>query len=257
MNPQWPIVPLGIADIVERSRAMPYVMNRFALALGIIERGYDTLGRPPDLVTPNPCVAELGRSTMPDYANYDDFTTLDVREEHNRARRALAAELDREEDLTPSEAHWYAYNDPISTPSGYALAVMMNFLTTTIAIPHFSEAIERLMRRSLVPGGTVLVLGGVGGKYREIYPELDQRARTAHLRVLHGFADPLQAGQRADELAVLCTLTRSVWEKLEALADDVEQTKEELRARGAADIFDASVPFRLPRFRVRAYRRGR
>ncbi len=194
---------------------------------------------------------------MPNYANYDDFTTLDVRKEHNRARRALAAELDEEEDLTPSEAHWYAYNEPINVPSGYALAVMMNFLTTTDAIPQFAAAIERLMRRSLVPGGTILVLGGVGGKYQAIYPELDRRARAAHLRVQYGFGDPLQAGERADELAALSTLIRSVWNKLAALAGDVEHTKEKLRARGAADIFDASVPFRLPRFRVRAYRRGR
>jgi len=256
-DPQWPIVPLGIADIVERSRAMPYVMNRFALALGLIERGYEVPGGPPGPAVPNPCVAELGRSAMPNYANYDDFTTLDVRKEHNRARRALAAELDEEEDLTPSEAHWYAYNEPINVPSGYALAVMMNFLTTTDAIPQFAAAIERLMRRSLVPGGTILVLGGVGGKYQAIYPELDRRARAAHLRVQYGFGDPLQAGERADELAALSTLIRSVWNKLAALAGDVEHTKEKLRARGAADIFDASVPFRLPRFRVRAYRRGR
>jgi hypothetical protein len=256
-DPDWPVSPLRVAEIVERSRAMPYVMNRFALALGLMERGNETLGRPPGPITPNPCVTELRWSAMPDYANYTDFTTLNAPEEHRRARREWAAELAQEEDLTPFEAHWYAYNEPISTPSSYALAVMMNFLTTPDAIPKFDDAIERLMRRSLVPGGTILVLGGIGGKYREIYPALDQRARKAHLQVLRGFADPLQAGQRPDELATLCTLTRSIWRKLEALAGDVEQTKEELRKIGAADIFDASIPFDLPRFRVRAYRRGR
>jgi ribosomal protein RSM22 (predicted rRNA methylase) len=255
-DPQRSVATLGLTDIVERSRAMPYVMNRFAMALGIIERGYDAPGRPPGPVSPNPCVAELGRSAMPDYVSYDDFTTLDVREEHNRARRAWAAQLYQDEDLTPSEAHWYAYKEPISTPSSYALAVMMNFLTTTDAIPKFEGAIERLMRRSLVPGGTILVLGGVGGKYRDIYLELDRRARAAHLRVLRGFDDLMQAGQLADELEMLCTLTRSVWTKLEVMAGDVELVKEELRALDAADIFDASVPFKLPRFRVRAYRRG-
>jgi len=151
-------------------------MNRFALALGVIERGYDSPGRPPGPITPNPCVTELSWSAMPDYANYTDFTTFDVREEHARARQEWAAQLSQEEDLTPSEAHWYAYNEPISTPSSYALAVMMNFLTMPDAIPQFAGAIQRLMRRSLVPGGTILVLGGVGGKYREIYPKLDQRA---------------------------------------------------------------------------------
>jgi hypothetical protein len=165
--------------------------------------------------------------------------------------------MDMDEDLTPSEAHWYAYNGPADMPSSYALAVMMNFLTTTDAIPTFTDAIERLMRRSLVPGGTLLVLGGTGGKYRNIYPELDQRAQAAKLRVLPAFEDPLQAGHRPEELAALCNLTRSVWNKMQALAGDVTQTKNELRDRDAADIYDPSVPFRLPRFKVRAYRRGR
>jgi hypothetical protein len=106
-------------------------------------------------------------------------------------------------------------------PSGYALAVMMNFLTTTDAIPTFTGAIERLMRRSLVHGGTILVLGGTGDKYRDIYPELDQRAQTAKLQVLPELEDPLQSGKRQEELAILCTITRSVWNKLETLAGDV------------------------------------
>lgn len=256
-DPPLPIAPLGMADVVERSQAMPYVMNHFAMALGAMERGYDVPGRPARrVITPNMCVAELSRSAMPDHTYHKDFTTLDVRQKHSHARHAMAAELEREDDITPSEAHWYAFNDPISTPSSYALAVMMNFLTTTTAIPAFAKAIERLMRRSLVPGGTILVLGGVGRKYRDIYPELDQRARFAHLQVANGFKDPLQAGHRADELALLRELTHSVWGKLEALAGDVEETKEALREIDAADIFDPTVPFRLPPFRVRAYRRG-
>jgi len=109
----------------------------------------------------------------------------------------------------------------------------------------------------LVPGGTILVLGGTADKYRAIYRKLDQRARTAHLTVVAGFDDPLQAGHRDDELAALRTLTRAIWRKLEALAGDVSQAKDELREMGAADIFDESLAFALPRFRVRAYRRGR
>jgi hypothetical protein len=100
------------------------------------------------------------------------------------------------------------------------------------------------------------VLGGVGRKYRDIYPELDQRARSAHLQVANGLNDPLQAGHRADELALLRELTHSVWAKREALAGDVEETIEALREIDAADIFDPLAPFRLPPFRVRAYRRS-
>lgn len=255
-DPQWPIATAGQPTIVERSQAMPYILGRFAMALSFVEHGYNAAGWPANPVDPHPVADELARSAMPHDADHDDFAVLDVREEHNRSRRARELSLSYEEDVTPSEAHWYAYNEPAPMPSSYALAVMMNFLTTTEAVPKFTGAIERLMRRSLVPGGIILVLGGTGGQYRDIYPELDQRARTARLRVLPGFEDPLQAGDRPEELAVLHKMTCSIWNKLEALAGDTVQTRDELRALRAADIFDESVPFRLPRFRVRAYRRG-
>lgn len=255
---QWPIATLGHANIVERSRAMPYIMDRFGLALFLLERGYDGPGRPPGHPTvANPVVTELDRSSAVPSDAHHDLAGLDIREEHNRARRARAAQLYYEDDdLTRSTANWAAYEEPAGMPSRYALAVMMNFLTTTDAIPEFSGAIERLMRRSLVPGGTILVLGGAGGQYRDIYPELDRRASAAHLRVLDGFEHPLQAGYREEEIAAVRTMTRTVWNKLETLAGDVAQTKDELRALQAADIFDESVPFRLPRFRVRAYGHG-
>ena len=137
---------------------------------------------------------------------------------------------------------------------------MMNFLTPTDDVPNavskFSEAIERLMRGSLVLGGTILVLGGPGIKYQEIYAELDRRARAAHLSVLDGFDRPLQAGHRADERAAVRGLTRGIWTRLESLAGDVSQTKEQLREIRQDEIFDRSKRFRFPDFRVRAYRRG-
>ena len=58
--------------------------------------------------------------------------------------------------------------------------------------------------------------------------------------MLRGFDDPLQAGDGEDERAMVCTLTRSVWTKLETMAGDVEQVKQELRSMNAADIFDVS-----------------
>ena len=255
-DPSWRIATLGSAHIVERSAAMPHVMHHFSLALALIEQGHATMPGA-DRSAPNPFAEELGRSARPFQADYVDFTALDVRQEHQRARDAMAEKVYNEDwDLSRSDARRLAYEEPIGVPSAYALAVMMNFLTKTDAIPRFSDAIERLMRGSLVPGGTMLVLGGVGGDYRQIFPELDRRAQAARLRVLAGFDAPLQAGHRDQERDALCTLTRSIWNRLEGLAGDVSPTKEALREMRAADIFDESVPFRLPRFRVRAYRRG-
>jgi hypothetical protein len=260
-DPSWRVATLGYTHVVERSEAMPWIMHRFAEALIIMEQG----GGDTDADCrreANPCLEQLKQSSVPFGADYADFSGLDVQEEHQRARRSLADELywDDSLELSRAGANRLAYTEPIGRPSSYALASMMNFLTPTDDVPDaiskFSEAIDRLMRGSLVPGGTILVLGGPGNKYQEIYAELDRRARAAHLNVLDGFDRPLQAGHRADERAAIRELTRGIWSKLESLAGDVSQTKEKLREIGQDKIFDRSKRFRFPDFRVRAYRRG-
>ena len=256
-DPSWRVATLGYASVVERSKAMPWIMHHFAEALIVREQG--RAGTDSDRHgESDPCLEQLKQSSVPFGADYVDFSALDVRKEHQRARRNLADELywDDSLELSRAGANRLAHAEPIGRPSGYALAGMMNFLTTAGAVPKFSEAIERLMRGSLVPGGTVLVLGGPGSKYQEIYTELDRRAHAAHLSVLDGFDRPLQAGHRADERAAIRELTRDIWNRLELLAGDVSQTKEQLRELGQDKVFDRSKRFRFPDFRVRAYRRG-
>jgi alkanesulfonate monooxygenase SsuD/methylene tetrahydromethanopterin reductase-like flavin-dependent oxidoreductase (luciferase family) len=87
--------------------------------------------------------------------------------------------------------------------------------------------------------------------------QLDQRAIAARLKIAGHFDQPLQAGYRPDELAAIQALTRDIWTRLETLAGDVSTVKDRLRQRRAADIFDESATFTLPRFKVRAYRRGK
>jgi hypothetical protein len=215
--------------------------------------------RTTDRVELHPCADQLEDSATPFGARYDDFTVLDIRDEHHAVRKRLADELYQEDDLELSRtgANRLAYREPIHQPSAYALATMMNFLTPgSDALTLFSGAIDRLMAGALVPGGTILVLGGASTDYQEIYRDLDSRAAAARLRVVGSFEKQLQAGDRPEELAAICALTRRLWHKLEALAGDVGEVKSELRRQHAADIFDQSVQFRLRPFQVRAYRRG-
>ena len=257
-DPSWPVATLGYSDVVERGRAMSWVMHHFGEALVTAERGREfPVGTGQS--EPNPCAEELGDSAIPFGARYDDFSVLGIRGEHFGARERLARELYDIDDLELSleGARRLAYEEPIRRPSAYALAVMMNFLTPgSDAMTVFSEAIGRLMGASLVPGGTILVLGATSADYQEIYRRLDQRAEAARLRIVDGFDQPMQAGHRPEELAAICSMTRRLWNRLEALAGDVTPIKEELRRRRAADIFDESLPFILPSFQVRAYRRG-
>ena len=257
-DPSWPVATIGRSDVVERGQAMPFVMHHFAEALVAAERGQPDYGRG-DQTEPSPCVKELGESAIPFGARYDDFAVLDIPGEHHAARRRVAAELYDEDGL---ELSWegvnrLAYQERINRPSAYALALMMNFLTPgSDALALFSEAIDRLMARALVPGGTILVLGAVSKDYQESYRKLDSRAEAMGLTMVDGFDRPLQAGYRPDELAAIGGLTRRMWHQLEALAGDVSPVKDELQRGSAEDIFDESVPFSLPSFQVRAYRRG-
>lgn len=191
-DPSWHVATLGRSHIVERSWAMPWVMHRFAEALHLAERGQLSIAEAVCPGEPNPCARELERSRTSFGADYTDFSELDIRKEHNLAQRSQANEL-YDDDDNP----WGLVYRIVDRPSSYALAVMMNFLTTDDAIPRFSQAIDKLMRGSLVPGGTILVLGATHNNYENIYRELDRRARAAHLTVLKGFEEPMQAGTPA------------------------------------------------------------
>jgi hypothetical protein len=253
-----PVAVLGHSSVVERGLAMPYVMHRFAEALVVGEQGMASTVDTTE--TPHPCRLELDHSATPFGARYTDFSELDIRQEHQDARRRRAYQLYEDEfwDVTSrAEVNRMSYEQHVGVPSGYPLAVMTNFLTSTAAIPLFSDALKRLMRRSLVPGGVILVLGGTDRQYPLIYRELDNRAQAAGLRVVPGFDNPLQAGNDERELQLIRDLTRSTWRKLEDHAGHAEVIRQQLRSRGAADIFDDTIPFTLPRFMVRVYRRGR
>jgi len=156
---------------------MPGLMHQFAEALVVTEQGQMFSAADAVLpVEPNPCARELKQSRTPFGVDYDDFSVLDIKEQHRRGRHSRARQLYNDDDLglSLSGAYRLAHEEPSDSPSGYALAVMMYFLTMDDAIPRFSQAIDKLMRGSLVPGGTILVFGATSEKYEAIYQELDR-----------------------------------------------------------------------------------
>jgi hypothetical protein len=248
-HPSWRVATLGFSDVVERSRGMHRVMHYFAESLVPAELGQ--LHRDDAESQPNPCIAELSSSPPPFRARFDDFTALDVGAARRRAQQQSTEEMYEDDALV---WRW----EEAAQPGAYALAIMMNFLTPgSEAMLRFSEAVDRLMTGALVPGGTILVLGGYGPDYQEqVYRELDQRAAAAHLTIVEGFGELLKAGHRADERAAVRDLTRHLWGRLALLAGDVSHVEDELRNCRGAKIFDQTKRFGFPRFQARAYRRG-
>jgi hypothetical protein len=84
-DPSWRVATVGHSDVVERGKAMPWVMHHFAEALVAAERGHPEYGRG-EQKEPNPCVTQLGESATPFGARYDDFAVLDIHGEHQPGR---------------------------------------------------------------------------------------------------------------------------------------------------------------------------
>jgi len=257
-RPAKHVSTLGVADVVELSDGMNWVMHHFAEHLVMIERAghVSESSAASSAGAPNPCAAQLAASATPFGARYADFSLLDLRREHNRSRHQIADELSNELDISLQDALRLAYREPINVPSAYALILMTNFLTTPDAVPQFRDAIQRLMGTALVPGGVILVLGATGAVYQATYVTLDRIAVEVGLRVMDGFDEPLQAGNRPDEHAMLQVFARRMWHSLVQSADNLRDVQRELRTMRANDIFDESISLRLPRFQMRAYRRG-
>jgi ribosomal protein RSM22 (predicted rRNA methylase) len=249
------VSPLNVSAVVERSEGMARVMHYFAEHLVLIEQGRE-LGARAASPPPSPYAEILAQSATPFGASHYDFSQLDLRADHVYARHRLARDLEDELDIGSQSAMRLAHEEPIGVPSAFALAIMTNFLTTTDAVPIFEQALGRLMQTSLVPGGTLVVLGGVGAQYPRIYAMLDNLAKGAGLRVMDGFEQPLRAGRRLEERKTLEDFTRSTWTTLAANVAETSNVRNKLTELHAQDIFDESIPFLLPKYRVRVYRRG-
>jgi len=253
---EYQVMPLERASIIERSRGMTHAMHIFAEMLILLEDGKSRYKE--NTHDKNPCYKELALSATPFGASHNDFEIFSSRDMHFAARHGLAQAYVEEDNISWNEANRYAYEQPVSIPSAYALILMINFLTTNAMVEQFDESLGRLMRTSLVPGGTILCLGSASKEkgYGKIYATLDQKAKAAHLLRLKDTRSVYQAGESPIVLQTLAELSRSMWQKLEG-TNHVVEIREKLKQMDASDIFDSTIPYTLPRFKLRAYRRGR
>jgi hypothetical protein len=254
---EYRVMPLGRAGVIERSMGMAHAMHVFAEMLLLLETGrlhpVGSTGNKP------PFYRELVLSAMPFGASHTDFEKFSPQEMHVAVGRSLAqgyyTEYE-EDDILWAEANGYAHTQPIDTPNAYALVLMTNFLTTDDMVKQFDESLDRIMRTSLVPGGTVLCLGSASKTYDGIYAILDQKAKAAHVQQLKDIRSLYQEWASPMVLEALTELSRSIWRKLEG-KNHATEVRERLKKLNASDIFDTTIRFRLPQFKLQTYRRGK
>jgi len=131
-------------------------------------------------------------------ARFPDFSLLDLQKMRQREERAAR------------EAEEWDWEDPYApfpfTPQDhkYDLYILSNYLTETSQVDAIADKIEKLFWW-LSPGQSVLILGGSGQLYPEIYRRVEQIARRA--RVTRIDALPQRQVFREPELILplLCT----------------------------------------------------
>lgn len=113
---------------------------------------------------------------------YNDFEGFSVHAQHHGARAGLADLIQADWEFDPDgdsvrstpRARDAAYAGRVSEPSAYDIIFVSNFLTQAETVDRFRRELRGLAG-SLSPGGLLVGLGAVGGRYEEIW----ERARVA------------------------------------------------------------------------------
>lgn len=198
---------------------------------------------------------EADGSVLPFGITYDDLEGFSVRREHeaaiNGSAMAIRAEFERsDDDISLHTARQFAIEDGNYPPSAYDLIVMCNFLTNTDITGKFAAEIERLAT-ALSPGGVLVVIGAVGGRYPAIYTHLDAILAPTRLRPIGDFTHPIQAHTDEWQRNLIGAQIRSDVAFSSALAPTAF-AKAQTRLPDDVTSLGQSVGF--PQFQVRAWK---
>lgn len=198
---------------------------------------------------------EADGSVLPFQITYHDLEGFSIRREHDaaieRSAEAIRAEFERSDDDTSMHtARQFAIEDGSYPPSAYDLIVMCNFLTDTEITEKFAAEIE-LLATSLSPGGLLIVIGAMGGRYPAVYTRLDTFLMQTRLRPLDGFTHPIQAHTDERQRNLISAQIRGDVAFSSAL---VPASFTKAQNRLPEDVTNLGQPIRFPQFQVRAWK---
>ncbi|MRW84872.1 hypothetical protein GJ698_12345 [Pseudoduganella sp. FT26W] len=193
---------------------------------------------------------ETNPMALPFQRAIHDLSGFKVKTRHNEAvaERAhwIRHEFDSADEYISSAAAFkIAYEEGVHAPSAYDMIFMCNFLTQTEMAERFETELLDLAN-SLTPGGVLVVMGGVGASYPEIYEKVRNIARSAKLTDVSPTEvfDPNKSPQldivRDHVLANVAA----------ALGDCDRNTRDYIQKKLPKDIVEPAVEFILPKYRA-------
>jgi ribosomal protein RSM22 (predicted rRNA methylase) len=237
----WPgrgnteVAPVEFADSLERGEAWDRVLHHVSECLMEARGG------------------SQDADCLPFSRAIKDLSGFDTIARHHQSVAQRARQIFKDFDsvdeyITPKAAARMAYGEGGSAPSAYDLVFMCNFLTQPSMTVQFSSELRKLSR-ALTPGGVLVIMGGTGGKYPEIYDAMRSIASEARLTDISP-PDILDANF-GPHLGIVCSHTRANVKA--ALAECDEKERADICSKLPLDLWNPGKAFVLPKYQTLAF----
>jgi hypothetical protein len=184
---------------------------------------------------------------QPDMSRFEGFNPPEARAAQ---RLRLIDELIDRWEYSEQEARIQAHLDQadVQAAGRYHLCIFSNFLTSFDQVLDLASELAQVFR-ALKPRGLVLVVGGTGGEYPDIYESLDDIAKKSNVQLVSEVPSIFPCDYHNAEAMEIKQLYRSVFGALSGIPlDTVER---EL----PPDLWSPDTPLKGPTaFGVRVYR---
>jgi hypothetical protein len=143
-------------------------------------------------------------------SDFEDFEPTEMRKEELASARNYYQDEERCFEPAPPDGELRSWAHELYR---YQLVIFSNFLTTPSLVQRLREQITAAFRQQRLRG-VVVVMGGIGDPYPDIYEDVDMIARTSgHLRV-KGIPEVINDSSRQPHFARLKQLANAVWNHL-------------------------------------------
>jgi hypothetical protein len=199
--------------------------------------------------------SEWTRRAGPFRATFSEFRGLVLPRQRQVDIEGQARQIADEFDTSEQFARWWMRE---SEPwrydvFRYNLVIFSNFLTQPNMVDDLGVELESVFG-SLRPGAVLVVVGGTGHHYPQVYAMVDSIASQTRTRRVDWVADSLPSVYGDDTAQRIKQVYARVWTRLEECCGDVSHVCECL----PQDLWDRHTPLAGPaRFGLRVFRKGR